>query len=84
MKLYKFSPIENREQLFEAIKHTHFSCFELCKNAFGKYLPFQFTHITLFTKGERKGASFYGIPISSVEEFNNFNPRKINTQKESS
>ena len=40
-------------------------------------LPVQFTHITLFTKGERVGASFYGIPVSSVEEFNNLNPRKI-------
>lgn len=39
MKLYRFSPIENKEQLIEAIKHTHFSCFELCKKAFGKYLP---------------------------------------------
>jgi len=39
MKLYRFSPIENKEQLSEAIKHTHFACFELCKEAFGKYLP---------------------------------------------
>ena len=39
MKLYQFSPIENKNQLIEAIKHTHFACFELCKMAFGKYLP---------------------------------------------
>ncbi len=39
MKLYRFSPIENEEQLTEAIKHTHFACFELCKKAFDKYLP---------------------------------------------
>ncbi|MDD5221120.1 MAG: hypothetical protein PHV47_00710 [Candidatus Pacebacteria bacterium] len=39
MKSYRFSPIENKEQLFEAIKYTHFKCFELCKNIFGKYLP---------------------------------------------
>ncbi len=39
MKLYRFSPIENKEQLIEAIKHTHFMCFELCKKAFGNYLP---------------------------------------------
>ncbi|HEV7423910.1 MAG TPA: hypothetical protein VGO21_01845 [Candidatus Paceibacterota bacterium] len=39
MKLYRFSPIENREQLLEAVAHTHFMCFELCKKAFGKYLP---------------------------------------------
>ena len=39
MKLYRFSPIENKEQLIKAIKHTHFECFKLCKKAFGKYLP---------------------------------------------
>jgi hypothetical protein len=39
MKLYRFSPIEKKEQLIEAITHTHFMCFELCKKAFGKYLP---------------------------------------------
>ena len=39
MKLYRFSPIENKEQLLEAIMHTHFACFELCKKAFGRYLP---------------------------------------------
>ena len=31
MKLYRFSPIKNEEELLEAIKHTHFACFELCK-----------------------------------------------------
>ncbi|MEK7585750.1 MAG: hypothetical protein AAB477_00750 [Patescibacteria group bacterium] len=39
MKLYRFSPIETKEQLIEAVKHTHFACFELCKKAFGNYLP---------------------------------------------
>ncbi len=39
MKLYRFSPIKNHDKLLEAIKHTHFACFELCKKAFGKYLP---------------------------------------------
>lgn len=39
MKLYRFSPIETQEQLLGAIKHTHFECFKLCKEAFGKYLP---------------------------------------------
>ncbi|MEK7187615.1 MAG: hypothetical protein AAB691_02055 [Patescibacteria group bacterium] len=39
MKLYRFSPIENREQLIEAIQHTHFACYQLCKQALGYYLP---------------------------------------------
>lgn len=39
MKLYRFSPIQDKVQLLEAIKHVHFACFELCKHSFGKYLP---------------------------------------------
>jgi len=38
MKSYRFSPIENKEELFEAIKYTHLKCFELCKSIFGRYL----------------------------------------------
>jgi hypothetical protein len=37
MKLYRFSPIENKEQMMEAIRHIHFSCFKLCKQSFGTY-----------------------------------------------
>jgi len=37
MKLYRFSPIKNEQELLEAIKHTHFGCFELCKKAFCRY-----------------------------------------------
>lgn len=39
MKLYRFSPIKSENGLLEAIKHIHFSCFELCKQSFGKYFP---------------------------------------------
>jgi len=39
MKLYRFSPIKSKEELLEAIKHIHFSCYDLCHQAFGKYLP---------------------------------------------
>jgi hypothetical protein len=39
MKLYRFSPIQTQEELFEAIKHTHFMCFELCRKALGKHPP---------------------------------------------
>ena len=39
MKLYKFSPIKSKKKLFEAIKHTHFECYRLCKQSFDKYLP---------------------------------------------
>jgi hypothetical protein len=39
MKLYRFSPIKNESELLEAIEHVHFSCFELCRQSFDKYLP---------------------------------------------
>jgi hypothetical protein len=39
MKLYRFSPIKTNEQLLEAIKYTHSTCYKLCKQSFGKYLP---------------------------------------------
>lgn len=39
MKLYRFSPIETEEQLFEAIRHLHYACNKLCYQIFGRYLP---------------------------------------------
>jgi hypothetical protein len=39
MNHYRFSPIKNKEELFAAIRYTHFACYKLCKCAFGKYLP---------------------------------------------
>jgi len=39
MKLYRFSPIKSKEELFEAIKHIHFECHKLCMQSFGEYFP---------------------------------------------
>lgn len=39
MKLYRFSPIKNQNQLLEAVEYTHFACYELCRQSFAKYLP---------------------------------------------
>lgn len=39
MKLYRFSPIKNKGELFKAIEHIHFSSYKLSKNSFDKYLP---------------------------------------------
>ncbi|MBI2797671.1 hypothetical protein HYX70_00020 [Candidatus Saccharibacteria bacterium] len=39
MKLYRFSPIQNQDELLEAVKYIHFACYKLCKQSFGKYLP---------------------------------------------
>lgn len=39
MNHYRFSPIKNKEELLAAVRYTHFACYKLCKQAFGKYLP---------------------------------------------
>lgn len=39
MKLYRFSPIKSQEELLKAVEHIHFSCYELCRQSMGKYLP---------------------------------------------
>jgi hypothetical protein len=39
MKLYRFSPIQDKSELMEAIRHIHYACMELCRSSFGEYLP---------------------------------------------
>lgn len=39
MKLYRFSPIQSEEELFNAITHLHFESHKLCKASLGEYLP---------------------------------------------
>ena len=39
MKLYRFSPIQDKKELLEAISYIHFACYKLCKQSFGKNLP---------------------------------------------
>ncbi len=39
MKLYRFSPIENEQQLHEAIQYVHFACYKLCNDSLGEYYP---------------------------------------------
>jgi len=39
MKLYRFSPITDKNILLEAIKHIHHGTHVLCKQSFGHYLP---------------------------------------------
>lgn len=39
MKLYRFSPIKTKNELFEASKYIHFASNTLCKQSFGHFLP---------------------------------------------
>lgn len=38
MQLYRYSPIQNKEQLLEAIHHIHYTSYKLCFTVMGKYL----------------------------------------------
>ena len=37
MKLYKFSPIQNKKELFQALAHIHYSAYNLSQKIFGKH-----------------------------------------------
>ena len=39
MKLYRFSPIQDKAQLMKAIEYIHDTCHVLCKQSISKYLP---------------------------------------------
>ncbi|MBI4065086.1 hypothetical protein HY409_01825 [Candidatus Gottesmanbacteria bacterium] len=39
MNPYRFSPIQSREVMIEAIHHIHMTCHTLCKQSIGRYLP---------------------------------------------
>lgn len=38
MKPFRFSPIQDKTRMLEAINHIHFACHALCKQSLGKYL----------------------------------------------
>lgn len=39
MSLYRFSPIQTKEELLQAITYTHVACHTLAKQSFGHYVP---------------------------------------------
>lgn len=74
MKLYRFSPIKNESELLEAIKYTHFACFELCKQSFGKYLPVA-GNIGVFCHYEDEYTFLIELRKKLTEESNNVNQK---------
>lgn len=40
-------------------------------------IPYIFTHITLFSKGEAKGRPYFGIPIPSEEAFKKLKTKRV-------
>jgi len=74
MKLYRFSPIGNKDQLIEAIKHTHFACFGLCKKAFGRYLPIA-GNIGIFCHYDSEHEFLTKLREELTERSDNFNQK---------
>lgn len=46
--LYRFSPIKDKDELFQAIKHIHLGAHKLSKQSFGFYLPNNAGNIGVF------------------------------------
>ena len=74
MKLYRFSPIENKEQLLQAAGHVHFSAHELCKNSFGKYLQ-NAGNLGIFCHYEDEYKKLIELRKEITEESDNFNQK---------
>ena len=74
MKPYKFSPIENKEQLIEAIKYTHLKCFELCKKNFGRYLSVA-GNIGIFCNYDHEYEFLTKLREELTDKFDNWNQK---------
>lgn len=70
MKLYRFSPIKNQKELFNAIKHIHFESHKLCKESFGKYLS-NAGNIGIFCHYEKEYVNLIKIRKKLTEPSNN-------------
>ncbi len=71
MKLYRFSPIKSKEKLFRAIEYTHFACYELCKNSFGRYFP-NAGNIGIFCHYDEEYEFLTGVRKELTETSDNF------------
>lgn len=74
MKLYRFSPIQNKIDLLEAIRHTHFACFALCKQSFAKYLPVA-GNVGIFCHYDEEYKSLTELRKQLTEESDNLNQK---------
>jgi hypothetical protein len=80
MKLYRFSPIKTEKKLFEAIKHIHFGCYKLCKQAFGLYLP-NAGNIGIFCHYDQEYDQLIKIRKELTEGSNNVNQKYFKLHK---
>ena len=74
-KLYRFSPIKTKEDLFEAIKHIHFESHKLCKQSFGYYLPNNAGNIGVFCHYDDEYETLRSISKELTEPSDNPNQK---------
>ena len=75
MKLYQFSPIKNKEELFGAIKHIHFEAHKLCKQSFGYYLPNNAGNLGVFCHYDDEYETLINIKKELTEPSDNPNQK---------
>lgn len=69
---FRFSPIQSKEELFEAITHTHFACYELCIQYLGLALPVA-GNIGIFCHFEDEYEYLTGIRKELTDETKSWN-----------
>ena len=80
MKLYRFSPIENKDQLLEAIAHVHLECYKLCKESFGEYLP-NAGNMGIFCHYDDEYERLIGMRKEMTEDSDNVNQKYFRLHK---
>ncbi|QQS39410.1 hypothetical protein IPM62_02240 [Candidatus Woesebacteria bacterium] len=80
MKLYRFSPIKNEKELLDAIKHTHFECYKLSKQSFGRYLP-NAGNIGIFCHYDDEFERLIKIRERLTEKSDNYNQKYFRLHK---
>ena len=75
MRLYRFSPIQDEDELFEAIKHIHFECHKLCKQSFGYHLPNNAGNIGVFCHYDEEYENLIKIRRELTEPSDNPNQK---------
>jgi len=74
MKLYTFSPIQNKAELLKAIEYVHFACYKLCKQSFGEYLP-NAGNLGVFCHYENEYERLIALRKEMTEESDNLNQK---------
>ncbi|HVS79287.1 MAG TPA: hypothetical protein VHD84_03310 [Candidatus Saccharimonadales bacterium] len=80
MKLYRFSPIKNQEELLRAIEYIHFACYRLCNNSFGKSLP-NAGNVGVFCHYDEEYATLTELRKGLTEASDNFNQKYFRLHK---